>query len=565
MNILRTAVLLIFVQNLQPLPSASIQGVVVKVGTNNGLSKAIVQLRKAEDAFSMPRQATTTEDGKFSFRNLAPGRYLLSSTRNGFVPAEYRESWPNNPVGIPITVMAGEEMTNVQIAMRLAAAIYGHVYDRTQHPLGNADVQAVKLTYEAGKRVLKFVRSVTTNDLGEYRLFSLPPGRYYVSALLPEAGRYRPPGGGQTGAIVNTFAGAMMWARASVTTRRTAPPTTYQYTYVPIFFPDTPDEQTAVPIDLATGADFGSLDLTVFSVQKQSVRGVIINGITGQPAQNGRIFVFRSPARYNDIPYTGADSAIGSFDVSSLLPGSYVLVATAGDLTGRALIDVNDRDLDDVTVVVTTGFRIPGRVVIDGDKPGPAGLRVSLRPDPEIRDFKLPDPPQNGVAASDGSLSLMNVPIGDYRIDVSLPPNLHDAYIKSVRLGTVDVLRDGLHIAGQPAGSLEVVVGTKPGALEGRIVNQKREPSPGATVVLVPDVDQRLRMDLYHSTSTDASGQFRFDRLAPGNYKLFAWEEVEREAWTDPEFLRPYEDEGIPARISEGILENAEAVLIPSR
>lgn len=249
-------------------------------------------------------------------------------------------------------------------------------------------------------------------------------------------------------------------------------------TYVPIFFPSNPDEQDAIPIDLSPGAEVGNIDVTVFPVQRRLVRGVIIDGTTGQPTRNARLFVYRQPARINDKPYTGVDSTGGSFEVSSLLPGSYVLLATADDLTGRALIEVGDENVEDVTIALLPGVNISGRIVADGNRSSLAGLRVRLRPDPDIPDLKLVGPPENGIAASDGSFSLLAVPPGDYRLNVTFPPNLQGAYLKSVRLGSVDILRDGLRIAGQPAEPLEVIIGTNPGALQGRIVTAKLEPVP---------------------------------------------------------------------------------------
>lgn len=71
-------------------------------------------------------------------------------------------------------------------------------------------------------------------------------------------------------------------------------------------------------------------------------------------------------------------------------------------------------------------------------------------------------------------------------------------------------------------------------------------------------------MDLYSNTSTDASGRFRFDRLAPGDYKLFVWEQVESGAWTDPEFLWAHEDLGTPIHIAEGSSVIADTAVIPS-
>jgi hypothetical protein len=529
---------------------ASLQGLVVRAGTANGVSKAIVELRLVDDTTAAPYLTTTLIDGGFSFHNLKPGRYRLSASRNGYV---------SNGAGSTITLTENDALTNFRIAMTLAGAVYGHVYDQKQHLLAGADVQAMKLSYEGGRSVLKFIQSATTNDLGEYRLFGLAPGRYYISALHPDGGRYRPP----SGLVPGPFTGFFAFGRRPITSRRLEPRPAG--TYVPIFFSDTPDEQDARPIDLAAGSEFGGADITVFPVPRRVVRGVIMDGTTGQAARNARLFVSRSPARVNDNPYIGVDSTGGSFEVSSLLPGSYTFVATAGALTGRNSIEIGDDDVNDITIRLAPGFNVAGRVTMDGGGSPPEGFRVSLRPDPDIRDLKLPGPPENGLVSSDGSFSLLAVPPGDYQLNVTLPPGLQGTYVKSVRLGAVDVLSDGLRITSQPDEPLQVIVGTNPGALVGRIVNAEHEPVPGVIAVLVPDLNERTRVDLYHSGSSDASGRFRFDGLAPGDYKLFAWEEVESEAWTDTEFLRSQEDQGTPVRIIEGTLVGAEAILILSR
>jgi hypothetical protein len=51
---------------------------------------------------------------------------------------------------------------------------------------------------------------------------------------------------------------------------------------------------------------------------------------------------------------------------------------------------------------------------------------------------------------------------------------------------------------------------------------------------------------------TDASGRVHLEGITPGDYKAFAWEDVEVSAWQDPDFLRIYEDRGKSVRISEG-------------
>jgi len=115
-------------------------------------------------------------------------------------------------------------------------------------------------------------------------------------------------------------------------------------------------------------------------------------------------------------------------------------------------------------------------------------------------------------------------------------------YIQSVRLGTEDLLNDGLHIDRQPDGQIDIVLGTTTGSLNGTVRDEKREPIPSVHVVLVPA--RRNRIDPFKTTRTGESGEFRFESVPPGDYKLFAWEDIEDGAWLDPDVIELYESRG---------------------
>ena len=48
-----------------------------------------------------------------------------------------------------------------------------------------------------------------------------------------------------------------------------------------------------------------------------------------------------------------------------------------------------------------------------------------------------------------------------------------------------------------------------------------------------------------------------------GEYRLFAWEDVEDTAWMDPEFLKAFDDKGRPVTVREGGSESVELKVIP--
>jgi hypothetical protein len=174
----------------------------------------------------------------------------------------------------------------------------------------------------------------------------------------------------------------------------------------------------------------------------------------------------------------------------------------------------------------------------DADDPELEKLYFTIRADPAIgglsNDVYSPFP--------NGRLTL-DLVAGDYRIDLI---RNEDMYVKSMRLGAVDVLAEGLHVPPASDAQLEVVVATNPGSVQGRVTGT------GATVVLVPDPARRGQRALYKVAQPGGSGEFAFQKVPPGDYKVFAWREENGGPWLDPEYIRLYEDRATPVRVEMG-------------
>jgi Carboxypeptidase regulatory-like domain len=504
--------LLMLLQN-SPI-SGSLQGVVVKAGTSEAIPNARVELRRVDVGRGANYATTAQENGRFSFRNLRDGRYQLVATSRGYIAVK-------PPT---LTIEAEKEQAGIRVPMTLAGVIYGHVYDEQRRPLANAEVDVVKLSIERGQRTFEFNRSLTTNDLGEYRAFWLTPGRYYVSALHPDAGRFQSATGG--------FGGYMLQIRQAVTIQ--LPETRASADYVPIFAPSTTDDQDAQAIDVGPGAEIGGIDIMVFPVQKRVARGVVVDSGTGQPVRNAQLFVTRDPARFNDMPYIGVDSSNGAFEVSSLLPGSYAFLAIAGPLSRRITVDIGEQNVSNLIIPLQSGIGVRGQVTMD--EGNPAGMRVSLRPLPEIPNLKMTGPPDNGVVTRGGSFSLSAVPPGEYRLDVTFPANLQSAFVKSAP----DIVR----VTEDQSEPLQIEIGSRGGTLNGRVLDTAQQPVAGVTAVLMPG---------YRTATADGSGRFHFDRLPAGDYRLFASDEVDGSL---------YEAGGTAVRVVEGTTANADVVFM---
>jgi hypothetical protein len=253
----------------------------------------------------------------------------------------------------------------------------------------------------------------------------------------------------------------------------------------------------------------------------------------------------------------------GIFEIRGVVPGSYDLVANLNDrnnrMSARVPVDVGNSDVQNVTLVLSPPLSLPGRLVIEGTQSSPNNqdaqrMRVTLRPN------------GGGQAASpvqgDGTFTLQVMGQDEYRLAVAGMPR--NAYVKAARLGGADVLNEGLRLDRPPNGQLDILVSPNAGTVDGTVSNDKQEPSINVSVVLVPDAAHRQRSDLYRTISTDALGHFHLEGVAPGDYKAFAWEDVETGAWQDPDFIRLYEERGKPIRVSENGQANIELRLIPA-
>jgi hypothetical protein len=566
----------------------------MKWGTTEPIAKATVELRRLDAGPTAPYVATTAHDGTFVFAAVRPGQYRISSTRPGYVKGEYGQRWPNG-VGSPLTIPPGRAVSDVPIPMLPTAAISGRVHDRSGQPIGNVEVQALKAAYQDGRRVLTSVQSAVSDDRGEYRLFWLSPGRYYLSARHPDlsdspmrfGGMLIGGGIGPNGVVqYREFRNSGDNAGSTMPIGRLASKTRERF--VPVYFPNSTDEQAAAGIELAPGAEQIGMDFTLEPVTMQRVRGRVVYESNGEPAMSARVQWVSSTgasAPAADLPMLGprttatlVECCDGAFELS-VPPGAYTLVAAVNNLNARAGVQVGYADVDGVLMSLGQSFNMTGRVAFEGRAPTPAelsALRVSLAMNPPVPGL-LPD--SYSVILPNGSLTLssgrgdfrlnisplLNVP-GSFQMPQTSPPaSLSSLYVKSVRLGDADVLNGGLHLDGRPDVPLEIVIGTTPGSVEGVVVNQNRDPVPNVAVALLPDPGRRARMDLYKTVSTDASGRFKIERVPPGEYVAFAWDGIESGDWQNPEFVAPYEPRGTPVRVRDSAAANIElTTLTPS-
>jgi hypothetical protein len=229
---------------------------------------------------------------------------------------------------------------------------------------------------------------------------------------------------------------------------------------------------------------------------------------------------------------------------------------------GRVPVEVGGADLDGLVVSLSPGVDIAGRVVIEGVNTGAADNHhpiVTLKSDIA----GMPGPMSQRYAQFSGNRDfVINDAIeGEYELLLSDLPR--GTYVKSIRFGAADVLNGGLRVDSRATDRIEIILSADGGVLDGAVVDRNREPVSNAAVALVPAASGRHRADLYKNVTTDASGRFRFDAVALGDYHVFASQEVEPELWRDPNFLRRNEASGRLIHLGESGRESVELNVIP--
>jgi hypothetical protein len=502
--------------------TCQVSGMVLKLADGAPLKGATVLLENGED-----REHTiatkTPADGHFILKNVPAGRYKLVVSRNGYVRAEYGQRKPSD-AGAALTLSQGQIKADITFKLIPSAVISGRVFDDDGEPVPNASVTASRETYHEGRRTLAAFTQGTTDDLGAFRLFGLPPGRYFVSATEQHWGQV-------TGD--KEFSGEAGQAGG-------------EQGYAKTYYPGTPDISRAAAINVKEGDEIPGTDIALKQVIVHSVRGRVLNQVTHKSAQDVEVFLVPRTKRQEwDLGgQAQIKKADGSFEISNVVPGPYTLIAywfdpsEAKSRLATQKIDVGESDLEGVQLTIGTGATIQGRFVWDG-KPSLEGNELSIT-STGLESTFLP----GGMARveSNQQFTLRDLIEGEVRLQVSGVSK--DCYVKQITFGQTLIKDDVISVAKGANPALEITVSSRGARVQGSVADKDGLPAVGVWVVAVPDEARRTTLRLFKSQTTDQYGKFDLHGLAPGEYKLFAWERVENNAWEDEDFLKPFEPQG---------------------
>ncbi len=529
----------------KPGDLCAIEGRVLNAATGEPLKKANLTLRRTDVTPNMMTPPTsygtsTDEGGGFAMKDLDPGKYRLYVNRTGFVSTEYGARGPMRQ-GATLSLDPGQRLQGLAFRLTPHAVITGRVVDEDGEPVANVQVQTMRYRYSNGRKQLAPFGGASTNDLGEYRIFGLAPGRYYLSATYRSNAAFEP----------------------SVDRSANQAP---EEGYVPAYYPGTTDPASAAAIDVPPGGQLRGMDLKLSKTRTVRVRGHVQN-LSGSGRSITQVMLTpRDSMGYFGMTRPVVSPTQGDFEIRGVSPGAYILVASVSDsgkhFAARQPLDVGNSNVENVIITIPPNMEVTGQVRVEGDKPPDvSNVRISLRPREQGQ--IMFGPMSSGRVNDGGGFVLSNVSPDNYNVAVTGLPDGY--YVKSAAMGQDDILDAGVNLSRGAGGALSIVLSPGAGQVDGAVVNAEQQPAPAATVVLAPkDANRRDQMQSYKTTTTDQYGRFTLKSLDPGEYKLFAWEDVEYGAYMDPDFMKPVEDKGFSVTIQENSHESAQLKLIPA-
>ena len=518
----------------------------------NPLGTLVATARGAAPFAAQPNTAgsqtnLTGADGVALFEKIAPGPYTVSVVRDGYL-ASVSTGVTTTSATAMATVVAGVQPADATVWMVSGPSISGRVLDAFGAPMPNARLMLGTIGYREGRRTFLPQSTAQPDALGNYVLSPLSAGDYYVR-VEPAALR----GGGG-------------------------------------YYPGVLEANDAMRLPVRTGQQIVGIDFRVPNSPTYRVSGTVLNlpartGANGQPDTTvpSMSFVPADPRNVDPqnaplMPNTRRGGT-GEFEIT-LSPGLWdifpvINLRTPSPVvsppvpnapvyaTGRARVLVADRDVENVTVSIFASD-VKGHLVMDGPAPANPQVRISLlplenAPSPLLSHVRIAQP-----LDADGGFSFNAVPPGKYRLLIQPVPV--GFYVADMRIGAKSIYDDGvITVEAEQLGPVEVSLRRGGGSVSARAPTLSTAAAPTTRVTLVPADPRQLNALLYKNAVGGRSLSSSFIDVAPGDYKVFAFESLPAGgAEQNADFMAPYQSFGVPVHVNAGETTTAEVRWIPA-
>src|SRR5215831_17645375 len=275
--------------------TAIIRGHVFDASNGQPLRKA--QVRALSPDLRDNRLAITDVSGAYEFKDLAPGRYSLSVNKGSYVGVSYGQTRPLEP-GKTLEVRNAQLLDKIDFSLPRGAVITGRIVDEFGDPIDEVMVMAMRYQYMTGrKQLMSTGRAGMTNDVGEFRIYGLPPGQYVISATY-RSGNVVPVGNSSSGDRDRSG-------------------------YAPTYYPGTANVSDAQRLTIGVGQKISDLTIALLPTRMARVSGIAVDS-EGRPLAQAMVMTMQ-PSLGGMMSSGGQVRPDGTFTLESVAPGDYTL------------------------------------------------------------------------------------------------------------------------------------------------------------------------------------------------------------------------------------------------
>ncbi|HEY3457417.1 MAG TPA: carboxypeptidase-like regulatory domain-containing protein [Bryobacteraceae bacterium] len=462
----------------------TVSGVVVNSVTNEPIPHALVQSTGAEQ-----KVVFSGQDGRFQMDGVSQGTVYLIPQKPGFVDTGKRT---------PVKVGADTSLVTIKLAPE--SSIAGRIVDRDGEAIEGLQVECITQRIMNGRKAWQPCGNAQSDETGNFHLQSLPPGSY----------------------VLRTGLQALFPNLNSQTDDDPLP----QQVYPPHFYPEAADISSVQPLVVGPGetarADFAIAAVPAFRV----------SGTAGAAGQNTFGFIETSDGQR--VANFAMNRRTGGWRSPPLPAGDWKIVLQSqrgpdSGLFGEQTVHVASSDIKNVQLALEP---LPP-IAVNVTSPATGNVReaaIQLMPDnPAPSNYRMygssvsPQNPTEPPAIHDvppGTYSVFMLPYGNYCLG-------------SISAGGVDLTRNSLVVSeGGQTSPIDITLEDNCASIQGQV--RMDHPVENVFVILTPSSHAILPQTVV----LQPDGSFAFNRLSPGDYRLYAVSSVEGLEYGNPEAMR---------------------------